>query len=154
MTHIDNKIPRLFDLEKMEKKPTFSNGLAGKDILSVDQFDRDLLSYIFGRADEMRELVEKVGACDLLHGAILTCLFYEPSTRTSVLLHRRHGTAGRRGHPHHPGRTVQLGRQGRKPARYHPHPAAILRRDRAAPPRDRLGQVGRRSCQRAGDQRR
>jgi carbamoyl-phosphate synthase/aspartate carbamoyltransferase/dihydroorotase/carbamoyl-phosphate synthase/aspartate carbamoyltransferase len=25
-----------------------------------------------------------VGACDLLHGAILTCLFYEPSTRTSA----------------------------------------------------------------------
>ena len=84
MTHIDDKIPRLFDFEKLEKKPTFSNGLAGKDILSVDQFDRELLSYIFGRAEEMRELVEKVGACDLLHGAILSCLFYEPSTRTSA----------------------------------------------------------------------
>ena len=31
----------------------------------------------------MRELVEKVGYCDLLKGHILACLFYEPSTRTS-----------------------------------------------------------------------
>lgn len=84
MTKAHSALPKLFDLEKMVKKPAISNGLSGRDILSVDQFDRDLLSYIFSRADEMRDLVEKVGACDLLHGYILSCLFFEPSTRTSA----------------------------------------------------------------------
>jgi carbamoyl-phosphate synthase/aspartate carbamoyltransferase/dihydroorotase/carbamoyl-phosphate synthase/aspartate carbamoyltransferase len=32
----------------------------------------------------MRELVERVGGCDLLKSAVLACLFYEPSTRTSA----------------------------------------------------------------------
>jgi carbamoyl-phosphate synthase/aspartate carbamoyltransferase/dihydroorotase/carbamoyl-phosphate synthase/aspartate carbamoyltransferase len=50
----------------------------------VDQFDREMLDYVFARAHEMREMVERVGASDLLHGHILTCLFYEPSTRTSA----------------------------------------------------------------------
>jgi aspartate carbamoyltransferase catalytic subunit len=76
-------IPKLFNLEKVAKQPVIANGLFGKDILSVDQFNRELQAYVFYRADEMRELVEKVGACDLLHGMILSCLFYEPSTRTS-----------------------------------------------------------------------
>ncbi|MFW5941563.1 MAG: aspartate carbamoyltransferase [bacterium] len=60
-----------------------SNGLSGMDILSVDQFAPDILEYIFARAREMREMVERVGAADLLKGNVLTCLFYEPSTRTS-----------------------------------------------------------------------
>jgi aspartate carbamoyltransferase len=55
----------------------------GKDILSVSQFGRDDLSYIFGVADEMRAMVERVGTFDLLKGKILANLFYEPSTRTS-----------------------------------------------------------------------
>lgn len=84
MTTNDIKIPRLFDLESMKKKTEVSNGFKGMDILSVDQFSREQLGYIFHRAEEMRELVEKVGACDLLHGNILSCLFYEPSTRTSA----------------------------------------------------------------------
>jgi aspartate carbamoyltransferase catalytic subunit len=79
-----NKPPKLFNIEQMKKKVPFSNGLKGKDILSVDQFNNDMLAYIFHRAEEMRELVEHVGACDLLHGNILSCLFYEPSTRTSA----------------------------------------------------------------------
>ena len=53
------------------------------DILSVDQFDREKLGYIFARAREMREIVDRVGGIDLLKGHVLTCLFYEPSTRTS-----------------------------------------------------------------------
>lgn len=79
-----NKPPKLFDIEKLTKRKPYTNGLTGKDILSVDQFDNDMLAYIFHRAEEMRELVEKAGACDLLHGNILSCLFYEPSTRTSA----------------------------------------------------------------------
>jgi aspartate carbamoyltransferase catalytic subunit len=55
----------------------------GKDILSVKQFDRASLEYIFGVAHEMEEMVRRVGSFDLLKGKILANLFYEPSTRTS-----------------------------------------------------------------------
>jgi len=55
----------------------------GRDILSVKQFDRDQLGYIFGVAHEMYEMVARVGSFDLLKGKILANLFYEPSTRTS-----------------------------------------------------------------------
>ncbi|GAB1471338.1 aspartate carbamoyltransferase [Chloroflexota bacterium] len=55
----------------------------GKDILSVKQFSRADLEYIFGVAHEMRGMVERVGTFDLLKGKILANLFYEPSTRTS-----------------------------------------------------------------------
>src|SRR5512142_2394957 len=55
----------------------------GKDILSVAQFARTDLEYIFAVAEEMRTMVERVGTFDLLKGKILTNLFYEPSTRTS-----------------------------------------------------------------------
>jgi len=75
---------RLFDFDQMPRRSTINNGLTGQDILSVKQFDRERLAYIFGRAHEMREMVERVGACDLLHGHVLACLFYEPSTRTSA----------------------------------------------------------------------
>lgn len=57
--------------------------LYGNDILSVKQFTRDDLEYIFGVAHEMREMVSRVGTFDLLKGKILANLFYEPSTRTS-----------------------------------------------------------------------
>ncbi len=59
------------------------NGFYGQDILSVSQFDRTKLDFIFGVAEEMRVLVERFGSADLLHGKILANLFYEPSTRTS-----------------------------------------------------------------------
>ncbi len=55
----------------------------GQDILSVKQFSRSDLEYIFGVAHEMREMVTRVGSFDLLKGKILANLFYEPSTRTS-----------------------------------------------------------------------
>jgi aspartate carbamoyltransferase len=55
----------------------------GKDILSVKQFSRPDLDYIFAVAHEMREMVQRVGTFDLLKGKILANLFYEPSTRTS-----------------------------------------------------------------------
>ncbi|MBP6468791.1 MAG: aspartate carbamoyltransferase [Chloroflexi bacterium] len=67
----------------MTPKVANSNSLTGQDILSVDQFDRDNLSFIFDRAREMREMVQRVGSADLLKGYVLACLFYEPSTRTS-----------------------------------------------------------------------
>jgi aspartate carbamoyltransferase len=55
----------------------------GMDILSVLQFSRADLEYIFGVAKEMRAIVKRVGTFDLLKGKILANLFYEPSTRTS-----------------------------------------------------------------------
>ena len=56
----------------------------GRDIVSVRQFtDRDL-AYIFDVAHEMREMVSRIGAFDLLKGKLLANLFYEPSTRTSA----------------------------------------------------------------------
>ena len=55
----------------------------GRDIVSVRQFTDDDLDHIFGVAHEMREMVARVGAFDLLKGKVLANLFYEPSTRTS-----------------------------------------------------------------------
>ena len=63
---------------------SFDNGLSGQDILSVAQFDTDMLDYIFARAREMREMVGRVSGTELLKGRVLACLFYEPSTRTSA----------------------------------------------------------------------
>ncbi len=77
-------LPRLFEFAERVETETPSNGLTGQDILSVDQFDREKLTYLFHRAHEMRDMVERVGTCDLLKGSILACLFYEPSTRTSA----------------------------------------------------------------------
>ena len=75
----------LFDFailpDKNHRQP---DGLAGWDVLSVDQFDKAHLDFVFARAREMREMVQRVGAVDLLKGYVLTCLFYEPSTRTSA----------------------------------------------------------------------
>lgn len=56
----------------------------GKDILSVKQFARPDLEYIFEVAHEMSVMVERIGTFDLLKGKILANLFYEPSTRTSA----------------------------------------------------------------------
>jgi aspartate carbamoyltransferase len=55
----------------------------GRHILSVKQFTRDDLAYIFRVAHEMRTMVNLVGSVDLLKGKVLANLFYEPSTRTS-----------------------------------------------------------------------
>lgn len=73
----------LFDLEALKTTPNVGNGFTGADILSVAQFDKEKIEYIFARAREMRAMVQHAGGADLLKGAVLTCLFYEPSTRTS-----------------------------------------------------------------------
>jgi len=79
----------LFDLDHMiahngKENNQHDHPLVGQDILSVSQFSTETLEYIFARAHEMREMVQHVGAADLLKGYVLTCLFYEPSTRTSA----------------------------------------------------------------------
>ena len=80
----------LFDLDALEAKfggnGRVADGMAGWDILSVDQFDRERLGYIFGRAEEMREMVGRVHGVDLLKGRVLACLFYEPVSYTHLTL--------------------------------------------------------------------
>ncbi len=63
--------------------PNLASGFYGQDIISVRQFSRENLNYIFGVSDEMRAIVKRVGSSDLLKGHVLACVFYEPSTRTS-----------------------------------------------------------------------
>ncbi len=55
----------------------------GMDILSVKQFKHCDLDIIFDVARDMREMVDRQGAVDILKGKLLSNLFYEPSTRTS-----------------------------------------------------------------------
>jgi aspartate carbamoyltransferase catalytic subunit len=71
------------NLKKVGLAPDRLDSFYGRDIVSVMQFSRDDLTYIFGVADEMRSIVKRVGATDLLKGHVLGNLFYEPSTRTS-----------------------------------------------------------------------
>jgi carbamoyl-phosphate synthase/aspartate carbamoyltransferase/dihydroorotase/carbamoyl-phosphate synthase/aspartate carbamoyltransferase len=84
---MEKTIEPLFDLEQLAASngaQHHGNGMKGMDILSVAQFDKAKLNYIFGRAHEMREMVGRVGGANLLAGRVLACLFYEPSTRTSA----------------------------------------------------------------------
>jgi aspartate carbamoyltransferase catalytic subunit len=76
---------RQMQIKEIGKLPSdhADNGFYGQDIISVSQFNRGNLDYIFGVAHEMRVLVERFGSADLLQGKILANLFYEPSTRTS-----------------------------------------------------------------------
>jgi aspartate carbamoyltransferase catalytic subunit len=70
--------------KKVGLAPNLDSGFYGQDIISVSQFTRESLDYIFGVAEEMRAIVKRVGSTDLLKGTVLACLFYEPSTRTSA----------------------------------------------------------------------
>ncbi|CAO1621183.1 unnamed protein product [Parajaminaea phylloscopi] len=60
--------------------PTF----ARRHILSVKQFNREDLHALFSVASEVRLMVERDGALDVLKGRVLCTLFYEESTRTSA----------------------------------------------------------------------
>ena len=56
----------------------------GSNILSVNQFDRDSIDYIFAVADKMQPYARRKKRTKVLDGAILGNLFFEPSTRTRV----------------------------------------------------------------------
>ncbi|MEA4813067.1 MAG: aspartate carbamoyltransferase [Anaerolineaceae bacterium] len=74
----------LFDLNNRPAKgPKFHDKWTGADILSVNQFEKPDLEYIFTRADEMSEMCKAWGCSDLLRDYVMACMFYEPSTRTS-----------------------------------------------------------------------
>ena len=71
------------------------SALVREGYISVKQFKREDLEYVFGVAHEMRGMVERVGTFDLLKGKILANLFYEPSTRPSRSPLRWSGLADR-----------------------------------------------------------
>jgi carbamoyl-phosphate synthase/aspartate carbamoyltransferase/dihydroorotase/carbamoyl-phosphate synthase/aspartate carbamoyltransferase len=76
--------PRIFTLDDTPQSVLNEHGFHGQDILSVNQFSLESLEYIFDVAEEMRTMVAQQGGAELLKGRVLTCLFYEPSTRTSA----------------------------------------------------------------------
>lgn len=79
----ENNAPTTNGRKKVGLAPRLDSGFYGQDIISVSQFTRENLKYIFDVAEEMRAIVKRVGSTDLLKGTVLACLFYEPSTRTS-----------------------------------------------------------------------
>lgn len=54
----------------------------GSSVLGVDQFSRKHLDDVFTLAENMKDIVEATGGCDLLKGKVLGNVFYENSTRT------------------------------------------------------------------------
>ena len=58
------------------------NGFLGKDILSVDQFSKEDLTFLFRKATLMKKIVKAGKNSKILQGKIMTALFYEPSSRT------------------------------------------------------------------------
>jgi aspartate carbamoyltransferase catalytic subunit len=56
----------------------------GSHILSVNQFDREAIEYVFNVAHQMLPYAKRQKRTDVLEGAILGNLFFEPSTRTRV----------------------------------------------------------------------
>lgn len=60
-----------------------TNPFVNQDILSISQFSREDLDYLFDLGQTMRRLVLRAGTVDLLHGCLMAAMFYEPSTRTS-----------------------------------------------------------------------
>ncbi len=56
----------------------------GSHILSVDQFDRGAIQRVFAVADEMAPYAHRRRITRVLEGAILSNMFFEPSTRTRI----------------------------------------------------------------------
>lgn len=56
----------------------------GTHILSVDQFDREAANRVFDVADHMQPYAARKRITRVLQGAILSNMFFEPSTRTRV----------------------------------------------------------------------
>ena len=61
----------------MKKNPFYLT-----DIVSIDQFTKADIDHICAAALKMKKLVLTRGGSDILHGKVMTALFYEPSSRT------------------------------------------------------------------------
>ena len=59
-------------------------GLGGQHVLSVEQFNREVLEGLFAEAKHMEHLVDRRVALSSLRGLVVASLFYEPSTRTDM----------------------------------------------------------------------
>lgn len=57
---------------------------AGSHILSVQQFEKEDVERIFSVADRMAPYAHRRRVTNVLDGAILGSMFFEPSTRTRV----------------------------------------------------------------------
>lgn len=68
----------------LEKRNGEENPFFRQDILSVSQFSRENLNYLFQRSERMRELVIAQEPSNALAGHVMAAVFYEPSTRTSA----------------------------------------------------------------------
>jgi aspartate carbamoyltransferase len=53
-----------------------------KDIISVDQFDKEILNEIFEIARNLETEIKEKGKINLLENKVMAALFFEPSTRT------------------------------------------------------------------------
>ncbi len=60
------------------------SSLKGKDILDGAQFSRDEIETIMALADNYRGQLHERRGLDILRGAVLAALFFEPSTRTRL----------------------------------------------------------------------
>ena len=56
----------------------------GAHILSVDQFERADIETLFAVADDLRAYAARMRITRVLQGAILSNMFFEPSTRTRI----------------------------------------------------------------------
>ena len=54
----------------------------GKDIISIDQFDKETLESIYDVSFFMEKRIREEGSLDILNGKTMASLFFEPSTRT------------------------------------------------------------------------
>lgn len=63
---------------------SLTHTFTGNHVLSVNQFNRDAIEHVFSIADEMRPYAQRQKCTEVLRGAILGNLFFEPSTRTRV----------------------------------------------------------------------
>ena len=70
--------------------------LAGRHILSIDQFNRSELERILAVAQTLEPVARRQYRCDVLDGAVMANLFFEASTRTRISFHTAFSRLGGR----------------------------------------------------------
>lgn len=72
-------------LKSSHPEPEKINGnFAGKDILSMDQFDTKSIEILFEHADRMKPIADNAESSEILKGKQAVMIYYEASTRTRV----------------------------------------------------------------------